>query len=117
MNPSERTSRLPCGGANVCLGILEQSVPITTALQYVCTRRAVLRVLLIMITLVRRSIREREVPILGFCFSFPVEQSAVDAGKLLRWTKGYNNPGAVGKDPAKLLAEAFKRQVALLQRH
>lgn len=50
-------------------------------------------------------------PVLGFCFSFPVEQSSVDSGKLLRWTKGFINPGAVGKDPAKLLAEAFKRKV------
>jgi hypothetical protein len=51
------------------------------------------------------------VPVLGFCFSFPVEQTSVNSGKLLRWTKGYNNPGAEGKDPAKLLAEAFKRKV------
>ncbi len=63
--------------------------------------------------MLRSSIREREVPIIGFCFSFPVEQTAVDAGTLLRWTKGYTNPGAVGKDPAKLLHEAFKRRVSL----
>ena len=60
----------------------------------------------------RSSIREREAPIVGFCFSFPVRQTAVDAGTLLRWTKGFENPGAVGKDPAKLLAEAFQRKVA-----
>ncbi len=47
----------------------------------------------------------------GFCFSFPVEQTSVSSGKLLRWTKGYTNPGAVGSDPAKLLGEAFKRRV------
>jgi hypothetical protein len=29
-----------------------------------------------------------EAPILGFCFSFPVDQSALDHGKLIRWTKG-----------------------------
>ncbi|KAK9908508.1 hypothetical protein WJX75_008860 [Coccomyxa subellipsoidea] len=56
------------------------------------------------------SIKEHELPIIGFCFSFPVEQTAVDAGKLLRWTKGYTNPGAVGMDPAKLLTDAFKRR-------
>ncbi|BDA45066.1 Hexokinase-1 [Coccomyxa sp. Obi] len=56
------------------------------------------------------SIAKQEVPILGFCFSFPVEQSSVDSGKLLRWTKGYTNPGAVGNDPAKLLSDAFKRR-------
>ena len=60
----------------------------------------------------RSSIREKENPIIGFCFSFPVEQTAVDAGRLLRWTKGFENPGAVGKDPAKLLADAFRRKVA-----
>lgn len=59
----------------------------------------------------RSSIREREAPIVGFCFSFPVQQTAVDAGRLLRWTKGFENPGAVGKDPAILLADAFRRKV------
>ena len=29
-----------------------------------------------------------EAPILGFCFSFPVDQSALDHGTLIRWTKG-----------------------------
>lgn len=47
----------------------------------------------------------------GFCFSFPVEQTSVGSGKLLRWTKGYTNPGAVGSDPAKLLGDAFRRRV------
>ena len=57
------------------------------------------------------SILERPEPVIGFCFSFPVEQASVNSGKLLRWTKGYTNPGAVGQDPAKLLAEAFRRKV------
>ena len=63
----------------------------------------------------RSSIAKQEVPIIGFCFSFPVEQTSVDSGKLLRWTKGYTNPGAVGNDPAKLLSDAFKRRVSLDQ--
>ena len=29
-----------------------------------------------------------EEPILGFCFSFPVNQTALDHGTLIRWTKG-----------------------------
>ena len=29
-----------------------------------------------------------EEPTLGFCFSFPVSQTALDAGTLIRWTKG-----------------------------
>ncbi|CAK0784341.1 hypothetical protein CVIRNUC_007545 [Coccomyxa viridis] len=56
------------------------------------------------------SMLERPEPVIGFCFSFPVEQASVNSGKLLRWTKGYTNPGAVGQDPAKLLAEAFRRK-------
>ena len=57
------------------------------------------------------SILERPEPVIGFCFSFPVDQASVNSGKLLRWTKGYTNPGAVGQDPARLLAEAFRRKV------
>ncbi|KAF9901344.1 glucokinase [Lobosporangium transversale] len=46
---------------------------------------------------------------LGFTFSFPVAQTAVDAGKLLRWTKGFSCPGAVGADIVQLLQEALDR--------
>ena len=57
------------------------------------------------------SLLERSQPVVGFCFSFPVQQTSVSSGKLLRWTKGYTNPGAVGSDPAKLLGDAFRRRV------
>jgi hexokinase len=40
---------------------------------------------------------------LGFTFSFPVEQLAINEGILLRWTKGFNIPEAVGQDVCKLL--------------
>ncbi|KAF9191232.1 glucokinase [Haplosporangium sp. Z 767] len=46
---------------------------------------------------------------LGFTFSFPVAQTAIDAGTLLRWTKGFNCPGAVGNDIVKLLQDALNR--------
>jgi hexokinase len=46
---------------------------------------------------------------LGFTFSFPVTQTAIDAGMLLRWTKGFNCPGAVGQDIVQLLQEALNR--------
>ncbi|KAH3665531.1 hypothetical protein OGAPHI_003717 [Ogataea philodendri] len=39
---------------------------------------------------------------LGFTFSFPVTQSALNAGTLLRWTKGFNIPDCVGKDVVKV---------------
>ncbi len=35
------------------------------------------------------------------------------AGLLIQWTKGFENPGGVGQDPAKLLREAFDRQARL----
>lgn len=42
--------------------------------------------------------------------SFPVEQTAIDAGKLLTWTKGFNAKNAIGHDVVKLLQDAFDRK-------
>lgn len=47
----------------------------------------------------------------GFCFSFPVEQVAINSGLLIRWTKGFDISGGEHKDPVVLLSEAFHRQV------
>ncbi|KAK8869754.1 hypothetical protein IAR55_000322 [Kwoniella newhampshirensis] len=47
---------------------------------------------------------------LGFTFSFPVEQTAIDAGKLLTWTKGFNAKNAIGHDVVKLLQDAFDKK-------
>lgn len=47
---------------------------------------------------------------LGFTFSFPVEQTAIDAGKLLTWTKGFSAKNAIGQDVVKLLQDAFDRK-------
>ena len=55
--------------------------------------------------------------LVGFCFSFPCEQERLDRGKLIKWTKQFDNDGAVGEDPVKLLQEALHRkglQVRLL---
>lgn len=46
---------------------------------------------------------------LGFTFSFPVEQTAVASGRLLRWTKGFSARGVIGEDVVKLLDEALAR--------
>ena len=43
-------------------------------------------------------------------FSFPVEQTAIDAGKLLTWTKGFAAKNAIGHDVVKLLQDAFDRK-------
>lgn len=42
--------------------------------------------------------------------SFPVEQTAIDAGKLLTWTKGFNTKNAIGHDVVRLLQDAFDRK-------
>ncbi|KAF8324483.1 hexokinase-domain-containing protein [Cantharellus anzutake] len=47
---------------------------------------------------------------LGFTFSFPVEQTALDQGTLLTWTKGFSATGAQGKDVVRMLQDAFDRK-------
>ncbi|KAL9942779.1 glucokinase [Verticillium nonalfalfae] len=42
---------------------------------------------------------------LGFTFSFPVEQLAINKGNLIRWTKGFDIPDAIGKDVCALLQD------------
>lgn len=49
--------------------------------------------------------------ILGFCFSFPTRQTALDQGTLIKWVKGFSNSGAEGEDVTKLLRDAFHRKV------
>ena len=49
---------------------------------------------------------------LGLTFSFPVEQTALGAGRLLTWTKGFSATGAIGNDVVQLLQDALdKKQV------
>lgn len=47
---------------------------------------------------------------LGLTFSFPVEQTALDKGFLLTWTKGFSAKNAINKDVVKLLQDAFDRK-------
>ncbi|KAF8556239.1 hypothetical protein OG21DRAFT_1506676 [Imleria badia] len=47
---------------------------------------------------------------LALTFSFPVEQTALDSGTLLTWTKGFSAKNAIGKDVVKLLQDAFDRK-------
>lgn len=46
---------------------------------------------------------------LGFTFSFPVDQVGINKGKLIRWTKGFDIPDAVGKDVCALLQQEIDR--------
>ena len=48
-------------------------------------------------------------PVVGFCFSFPVEQTALDAGTVARLTKRFENEGLQGCDPVQMLAAALER--------
>lgn len=47
---------------------------------------------------------------LGFTFSFPVEQTGIASGKLIRWTKGFGAEGVIGEDVVKLLDDALARK-------
>ncbi|KAJ7963082.1 Phosphotransferase [Quillaja saponaria] len=51
--------------------------------------------------------RQRE---LGFTFSFPVMQSSIASGNLIRWTKGFSIDDAVGQDIVAELTRAMERQ-------
>ncbi|KAJ8324435.1 hexokinase [Batrachochytrium dendrobatidis] len=46
---------------------------------------------------------------LGFTFSFPVKQTALDQGDLMYWNKGFSATGVVGVDVVKLLQNALDR--------
>ncbi|CAD5177371.1 unnamed protein product [Musa acuminata subsp. malaccensis] len=51
--------------------------------------------------------RQREI---GFTFSFPMRQSSVSTGVLVKWTKGFSIDETVGKDISVELTEAMERQ-------
>ncbi|KAL8043261.1 hypothetical protein ABFX02_09G108300 [Erythranthe guttata] len=51
--------------------------------------------------------RQRE---LGFTFSFPVMQTSINSGTLIRWTKGFSIDDAVGQDIVAELTEALRRK-------
>ncbi|KAK7494495.1 hypothetical protein BaRGS_00014148 [Batillaria attramentaria] len=46
---------------------------------------------------------------LGFTFSFPSKQIALNSSILVTWTKSFKCPDGVGMDPVKLLGEALDR--------
>ena len=46
---------------------------------------------------------------LGFTFSFPVLQTAINRGVLKQWTKGFSCKNAVDEDVVVMLQEAFSR--------
>ncbi|ORX77178.1 hypothetical protein BCR32DRAFT_295769 [Anaeromyces robustus] len=52
---------------------------------------------------------ESDIP-LGFTFSFPVKQTAIDKGYLINWTKGFDCKDTINKDVVELLNEALARK-------
>ncbi|XP_028257557.1 putative hexokinase HKDC1 isoform X2 [Parambassis ranga] len=46
----------------------------------------------------------------GFTFSFPCEQTAIDTGTLVTWTKGFKATDCEGHDVVSMLREAIKRR-------
>ncbi|KAK4765117.1 hypothetical protein SAY86_026207 [Trapa natans] len=50
--------------------------------------------------------RDRE---LGFTFSFPVNQTSIASGTLIRWTKGFSIEDAIGEDVVGELTKALRR--------
>ncbi|KAM3442887.1 hypothetical protein NHJ13734_002125 [Beauveria thailandica] len=53
--------------------------------------------------------RDEHIFRLGFTFSFPVQQLGINKGKLIRWTKGFDIPDAIGKDVCALLQDEIDR--------
>ncbi|XP_021284145.1 hexokinase-2, chloroplastic isoform X2 [Herrania umbratica] len=51
--------------------------------------------------------RKREI---GFTFSFPVKQTSIDSGILMKWTKGFAVSGTAGNDVVACLNEAMDRK-------
>ncbi|XP_037560717.1 hexokinase-2 [Dermacentor silvarum] len=47
---------------------------------------------------------------LGFCFSFPIVQKALDAAVLTEWVVSYDCSGVVGEDVGRMLREAIRRR-------
>lgn len=47
---------------------------------------------------------------LGFTFSFPTQQTDINAGSLIAWTKGFTTSGVQGKNLVKLLQDAIDQR-------
>lgn len=54
-------------------------------------------------------VRDEDVFRLGFTFSFPVQQIGINKGTLIRWTKGFDIPDAIGKDVCALLQDEIDK--------
>lgn len=58
------------------------------------------------------SMKEAGMPegaVVGFTFSYPTRQRAINAGELIEWTKGFTSEGVEGSNVVRLLEEACAR--------
>eukprot|EP00887_Chlorella_sp_A99_P006231 scaffold3.g6231.t1 len=46
-------------------------------------------------------------PVIGFCFSFPMDQTALDNGRIVSWTKNFRGRHLLGSDVVEGLRAAF----------
>jgi len=46
---------------------------------------------------------------LGFTFSFPVQQTSIKSGLLMKWTKGFTASGVIGEDLCALLNKSMNK--------
>ncbi|CAJ1068369.1 hexokinase-2 [Xyrichtys novacula] len=57
----------------------------------------------------KMGIKDKKLP-LGFTFSFPCQQTKLDEGVLLSWTKNFKASGVEGKDVVSLLKKSIKKR-------
>ncbi|GLD58309.1 hexokinase-1 [Lates japonicus] len=57
----------------------------------------------------KHSIKDKKLPV-GFTFSFPCQQTKLDEGYLITWTKRFKASGVEGMDVVKLLNKAIKKR-------
>uniref|UniRef100_A0A7N8WNW0 Hexokinase-2 n=1 Tax=Mastacembelus armatus TaxID=205130 RepID=A0A7N8WNW0_9TELE len=57
----------------------------------------------------KHNIKDKKLPV-GFTFSFPCQQSKLDEGYLITWTKRFKASGVEGMDVVKLLNKAIKKR-------
>jgi hexokinase len=55
------------------------------------------------------NVQDEKLP-LGFTFSFPCQQVGLTRGLLIKWSKGFNCEGVVGRNVVELLEEAIERR-------
>ncbi|CAB1428484.1 unnamed protein product [Pleuronectes platessa] len=57
----------------------------------------------------KQHIKDKKLPV-GFTFSFPCQQTKLDEGYLITWTKRFKAGGVEGMDVVKLLTKAIKKR-------